>query len=56
MSTKVYFFVMTIGACAFAIFGWAGEGIIFDVCKFLAGFLFGHLITEILNDPKEDSL
>jgi hypothetical protein len=56
MSTKVYFFLMTIGACAFALFGWSGDAIIFDTCKFLSGFLFGHLLTEILNDSKDDSL
>jgi hypothetical protein len=56
MSTKVYFFLMTIFACAFALFGWSGDAILFDACKFLSGLVFGHLLTEILNDPKEDSL
>ena len=56
MSTKVYFFLMTMLACACAIFGWSEDAIIFDAFKFMSGFLFGHLITEILNDPKDDSL
>ena len=56
MSTKVYFFIMTIFACVCALFGWFGDAIIFDAFKFMSGFLFGHLITEILNNPKDDSL
>ena len=56
MSTKVYFFLMTMLACACAIFGWSEDAIIFDAFKFMSGFLFGHLITEILHDPKDDSL
>ena len=50
--TFIYFIIGAVIICAFIAFGITHQGPLHYTAIFIAGFYFGHLITEALNFVK----
>jgi len=48
--TSIYTIASTIGACAMLFISWGDEGWVADAGILYAGMLFGHLLTEAMNE------
>jgi hypothetical protein len=48
--TSIYTIVSTVGACAMLFACWGEEGWVFNAGILYAGMVFGHLLTEAMNE------
>lgn len=56
MNTKLYIMLMTLVSAGMLTLGFMGDGILHNVALILGGTYFGHILTEALNNPTQESL
>jgi len=56
MNTKLYILLMTAISFGMVTLGFILEGYISSIALILGGTYFGHILTEALNNPTEESL